>query len=143
VALSGIRPGDRVLDICAGTGELAFALLPAVGPKGSITATDFCENIISLLFDEFLDIGGHLHQLIPTWLELDGVENRLQILSYLLVLGFYRHANPQIVFLRYYLYNIMRCAVEDHIDLKLLGWRTISQSGRLVAHDGHLCGDVP
>ena len=48
VALSGIKSGDRVLDICAGTGELAFALLPAVGPKGSITATDFCENMLDI-----------------------------------------------------------------------------------------------
>jgi demethylmenaquinone methyltransferase/2-methoxy-6-polyprenyl-1,4-benzoquinol methylase len=48
VALSGIKPGDRVLDICAGTGELAFALLPAVGRSGSITATDFCENMLEI-----------------------------------------------------------------------------------------------
>ena len=48
VALSGIRHGDRVLDICAGTGELAFTLLPAVGETGSITATDFCENMLEI-----------------------------------------------------------------------------------------------
>ena len=48
VALSGIKPGDRVLDICAGTGELAFALLPAVGGSGSITATDFCESMLEI-----------------------------------------------------------------------------------------------
>jgi len=48
VALSGIRHGDKVLDICAGTGELAFALLPAVGSTGSVTATDFCENMLDI-----------------------------------------------------------------------------------------------
>src|SRR5512145_3356910 len=48
VALSGIKRGDRVLDICSGTGELAFALLPAVGPEGSITGTDFCENMVDI-----------------------------------------------------------------------------------------------
>ena len=48
VALSGIRPGDRVLDICAGTGELARLLVPAVGDKGSVTASDFCENMLAI-----------------------------------------------------------------------------------------------
>ncbi len=48
VKLSGIRRGDRVLDICAGTGELAFELLPAVGESGSVTATDFCESMLNI-----------------------------------------------------------------------------------------------
>ncbi len=52
VRLSGIRRGDRVLDICAGTGELAFALLPAVGDAGSVTATDFCENMLALAVEK-------------------------------------------------------------------------------------------
>jgi demethylmenaquinone methyltransferase/2-methoxy-6-polyprenyl-1,4-benzoquinol methylase len=47
VRLSGILPGDRVLDICAGTGELAYEILPAVGLSGSVTATDFCENMLA------------------------------------------------------------------------------------------------
>lgn len=45
---SGIKEGDRVLDICSGTGELAFALLPMVGGKGSIIGTDFCENMVEI-----------------------------------------------------------------------------------------------
>lgn len=46
--LSGIKQGDRVLDICSGTGELAFALLPMVGHEGSIVGTDFCENMVEI-----------------------------------------------------------------------------------------------
>jgi len=45
---SGIKHGDRVLDICSGTGELAFALLPLVGNKGSVMGTDFCGNMVEI-----------------------------------------------------------------------------------------------
>jgi len=48
VAIAGIAPGDRILDICAGTGELARLLVPAVGDKGSVTASDFCENMLAI-----------------------------------------------------------------------------------------------
>lgn len=46
VALSGVAPGDRVLDVCTGTGKLAFPLARAVGPRGSVTGVDFCEGML-------------------------------------------------------------------------------------------------
>jgi demethylmenaquinone methyltransferase/2-methoxy-6-polyprenyl-1,4-benzoquinol methylase len=46
VSRSGIREGDRVLDVCSGTGELAFRLSRRVGPKGSVTGADFCEEML-------------------------------------------------------------------------------------------------
>ena len=48
VKLSGIMPGDRVLDICAGTGELSLILARTVGNEGSIVGTDYCENMLEL-----------------------------------------------------------------------------------------------
>jgi demethylmenaquinone methyltransferase / 2-methoxy-6-polyprenyl-1,4-benzoquinol methylase len=48
VARSGIREGDRVLDVCAGTGKLARLLARKVGDAGSVTGADFCEEMLAL-----------------------------------------------------------------------------------------------
>jgi demethylmenaquinone methyltransferase/2-methoxy-6-polyprenyl-1,4-benzoquinol methylase len=48
VARSGIPSGARVLDICCGTGELAFLLASAVGDRGTVTGTDFCDNMVEI-----------------------------------------------------------------------------------------------
>ena len=38
--------GDRVLDVCCGTGDLAFALADALGPDGEVVATDFTPEMV-------------------------------------------------------------------------------------------------
>lgn len=48
VSLSGIREGDRVLDVCTGTGQMAFLLLRKVGDGGSVTGVDFCGEMLGL-----------------------------------------------------------------------------------------------
>jgi demethylmenaquinone methyltransferase/2-methoxy-6-polyprenyl-1,4-benzoquinol methylase len=48
VARSGIREGDQVLDVCAGTGKLARLLARKVGDAGSVTGADFCEEMLEL-----------------------------------------------------------------------------------------------
>lgn len=45
---SGIRKGDRVLDVCTGTGELAFSIAKKFGPDCSVTGIDFCEDMIGI-----------------------------------------------------------------------------------------------
>jgi len=45
---SGIREGAQVLDVCTGTGELAFLLSEKVGTRGSVTGADFCQEMLDL-----------------------------------------------------------------------------------------------
>lgn len=48
VRLSQARPGDRVLDVCCGTGDLSFAFKKAVGDQGEVQGTDFTPEMIDL-----------------------------------------------------------------------------------------------
>lgn len=45
--LAGIGLGDRVLDVATGTGDLAVELASRVGPGGSVTGSDFSEEMLS------------------------------------------------------------------------------------------------
>ncbi len=48
VSRSGILKGDQVLDVCTGTGKMAFLLSRRVGPGGSVMGTDNCEEMLEL-----------------------------------------------------------------------------------------------
>jgi demethylmenaquinone methyltransferase/2-methoxy-6-polyprenyl-1,4-benzoquinol methylase len=43
-----LAPGDRALDACCGTGDLAFELARAVGPDGTVIGSDFSERMLDL-----------------------------------------------------------------------------------------------
>jgi demethylmenaquinone methyltransferase/2-methoxy-6-polyprenyl-1,4-benzoquinol methylase len=45
---SGAAPGDRVLDCATGTGDLAIEFKRAVGERGEVIGTDFCEEMLAL-----------------------------------------------------------------------------------------------
>jgi demethylmenaquinone methyltransferase/2-methoxy-6-polyprenyl-1,4-benzoquinol methylase len=46
VRWSGAAAGDRVLDCATGTGDLALEFKRAAGPRGSVTGTDFCAEML-------------------------------------------------------------------------------------------------
>jgi demethylmenaquinone methyltransferase / 2-methoxy-6-polyprenyl-1,4-benzoquinol methylase len=46
--LAGLEAGDRALDVCSGTGDLALALALRVGPEGSVIGADFSEPMLEL-----------------------------------------------------------------------------------------------
>src|SRR5215212_8208435 len=44
--LADVRPGDRVLDVATGTGDLAIALARRVTPGGEVVGSDFSEGML-------------------------------------------------------------------------------------------------
>ena len=59
VATSGVRPGDRVLDLAGGTGDIAALLLPRVGEKGEVVVGDINAAMLCTGRDRLLDRGLH------------------------------------------------------------------------------------
>ncbi len=45
--VAGIRPGDRVLDICCGSGLVTFPAARLTGPDGEVTGTDISEKMVA------------------------------------------------------------------------------------------------
>lgn len=48
LAAAALQPGDRVLEVAAGTGGLARLVLPVLGASGSLTVTDLSSEMLSV-----------------------------------------------------------------------------------------------
>ena len=57
VESSGVRPGERVLDIAGGTGDLARLFTRRVGPQGEVVLTDINPGMLRHGRDRLLDDG--------------------------------------------------------------------------------------
>ena len=57
VATSGVKPGDRVLDLAGGTGDIAALLHPRVGERGSIVLGDINDAMLRVGRDRLIDRG--------------------------------------------------------------------------------------
>lgn len=57
VERSGVRPGERVLDLAAGTGDLAHAFARRVGPSGAVVVADINHRMLMRGRDRLLDDG--------------------------------------------------------------------------------------
>ena len=42
------QPGEPILDVCTGTGDLAIAFQRATGGKSEIVAADFCREMLEI-----------------------------------------------------------------------------------------------
>ena len=57
VEASGVRPGERVLDVAGGTGDLARLFVRRVGATGEVVVTDINAAMLKLGRDRLLDEG--------------------------------------------------------------------------------------
>jgi demethylmenaquinone methyltransferase/2-methoxy-6-polyprenyl-1,4-benzoquinol methylase len=57
VEMSGARPGERVLDIAGGTGDLARLFADRVGPRGEVVLTDVNAAMLQRGRDRSIDAG--------------------------------------------------------------------------------------
>jgi demethylmenaquinone methyltransferase / 2-methoxy-6-polyprenyl-1,4-benzoquinol methylase len=64
VLAANVQPGDRVLDIAGGTGDLALAFAKKVGATGQVVHTDINEAMLRTGRDRLLDAGVALPTLV-------------------------------------------------------------------------------
>ncbi len=57
VDVSGVKPGDSVLDIAGGSGDLSRLFAKKVGTTGSVTLTDINASMLAIGRDRMLDAG--------------------------------------------------------------------------------------
>ena len=57
ISLAHLRPGERVLDLAGGTGDLTHRMLPLVGPGGLVVLSDINTNMLNEGRKRLLDEG--------------------------------------------------------------------------------------
>jgi demethylmenaquinone methyltransferase/2-methoxy-6-polyprenyl-1,4-benzoquinol methylase len=57
IARSGLRPGDRALDVAAGSGDLSLAMARRVGKEGRVVVSDINASMLSVGRDRLIDAG--------------------------------------------------------------------------------------
>ena len=57
VDLANVRPGEKVLDVASGSGDLALAFARAAGPAGQVWQTDINEAMLKVGRDRLINAG--------------------------------------------------------------------------------------
>ncbi|MCE2915682.1 MAG: bifunctional demethylmenaquinone methyltransferase/2-methoxy-6-polyprenyl-1,4-benzoquinol methylase UbiE [Rubrivivax sp.] len=81
VAVANVRPGDQILDIAGGTGDLALAFAPRVGPSGRVVLTDINEAMLRTGRDRLIDAGSVLEVAVADAERLPFASGRFDLAS--------------------------------------------------------------
>jgi demethylmenaquinone methyltransferase / 2-methoxy-6-polyprenyl-1,4-benzoquinol methylase len=81
VAVANVQPGDKVLDIAGGTGDLARAFARKVGQTGEVVLTDINESMLRVGRDRLLDDGLALSTVVCDAERLPWPDGRFDLVS--------------------------------------------------------------
>jgi demethylmenaquinone methyltransferase/2-methoxy-6-polyprenyl-1,4-benzoquinol methylase len=81
VAVANVQPGDKVLDIAGGTGDLARAFARKVGRTGEVVLTDINESMLRVGRDRLLDDGLALSTVVCDAERLPWPDGRFDLVS--------------------------------------------------------------
>ena len=81
VAVANVQPGDKVLDIAGGTGDLARAFGRRVGSSGEVVLTDINEAMLRVGRDRLLDAGLALSTVVCDAERLPWPDGRFDLVS--------------------------------------------------------------
>lgn len=73
--LAGFQPGERVLDVCCGTGDLSFMAAREVGPEGDVVGLDFSAGMLEVARQKTAALGQAQAAMAPLrWVEGDALD---------------------------------------------------------------------
>ena len=81
VAVANVQPGDKVLDIAGGTGDLARAFARKAGAYGEVVLTDINESMLRVGRDRLLDDGLAMPTVACDAEHLPWADNRFDLVS--------------------------------------------------------------
>jgi demethylmenaquinone methyltransferase/2-methoxy-6-polyprenyl-1,4-benzoquinol methylase len=81
VLVANLRPGQQVLDIAGGTGDLALAFARKVGASGRVVHTDINEKMLRTGRDRLLDAGVSLPTVVCDAEKLPFADTRFDLVS--------------------------------------------------------------
>jgi 16S rRNA (cytosine967-C5)-methyltransferase len=77
--LAGAKPGEQVLDLCAGAGGKTLAMAAAMANKGQIFATDSDRARLAPIFDRLKRAGTRNVQVRPAGVDLDDIVGKMDM----------------------------------------------------------------
>ncbi len=94
VSWSEASPGQQILDVATGTGDLAFLFETQVAPGGRVTAVDFCEPMILKAKEKASNRASKVRFFLANALELPFPDHQFDVVA--IAYGIRNVADPQL-----------------------------------------------